>query len=68
VGLKEEYRLGLFEDRVIRRIFGPKREKVSGELRKLHDEEFHNLYSSPNIIKVTKSKCVRRDGHVARTR
>jgi len=43
VGLKEEYRLGLFEDRVIRRIFGPKREKVSGELRKLHDEEFHNL-------------------------
>jgi hypothetical protein len=48
--LKEEHRLRVFENRVLRRIFGPKRYEVTGEWRKLHNEELHNLYSSRNII------------------
>jgi hypothetical protein len=52
--LKEEHRLGVFENRVLRRIFGPKRDEVTGEWRKLHNEEFQNLYSSPSIIRVIK--------------
>jgi hypothetical protein len=48
--LREEHRLRVFEDRVLRRIFGPKRDEVTGGWRKLHNEELHNLYSSPNII------------------
>jgi hypothetical protein len=49
--LREEHRLGVSENRVLRRIFGPKRDEVTGDWRKLHDEELHNLYSSINIIR-----------------
>jgi hypothetical protein len=48
---REEYRLRVFENRVLRRIFGPKRDEVTGEWRNLHNEEFHILYSSPNIVR-----------------
>jgi hypothetical protein len=56
----------VFENRVLRRIFGPKRDEVTGGWRKLHNEELHNLYSSPNTI--TKSRRMRWAGHVARIR
>jgi hypothetical protein len=49
--LREEHRLRVFENRVLRRIFGPKRDEITGEWRKLHSGEFHNLYSSPDIIR-----------------
>jgi hypothetical protein len=49
--LREEHRLRVFENRVLRRIFGPKRDEVKGEWRKLHNEELYNLYSSPDIIR-----------------
>jgi hypothetical protein len=52
--LREEHRLRVFENRVLRRIFRPKRDEVTGEGRKLHSEELHNLYSSPNIIRKIK--------------
>jgi hypothetical protein len=55
----------VFENRVLSRIFGPKREEVTGDWRKLHYEELHNLYSSPNIIRIMKSRR-RWAGHVAR--
>jgi hypothetical protein len=48
--LREECRLRVFENRVLRRIFGPKRDEVTGEWRKLHNEEFNYLYCSPNIV------------------
>jgi hypothetical protein len=53
--LKEELRLRVSENRVLRRIFGPKREEVAGDWRRLHNEELHNLCASPNIIRITKS-------------
>jgi hypothetical protein len=56
----------VFENRVLRRIFGPKRDEVAGDLRKLHNEELHNLYSSQNVIIMIKSKRMRWEGHVAR--
>jgi hypothetical protein len=56
----------VFENRVLRRIFGPKREDVTGDWRKLHNEELHNLYSSPNIIRLIKSRRMRWTWHVAR--
>jgi hypothetical protein len=56
----------VFENRVLRRIFGPKRDEVTGEWRKLHNEELHILYSSPNIIGIIKSRRMRWVGHVAR--
>jgi hypothetical protein len=56
------------ENRVLRRIFGPKRDEVTGVWRKLHNEELHNLYSSPNRIRVIKSRRMRWAGHVARRR
>jgi hypothetical protein len=56
----------VFENRVLRRIFGPKRDEVTGEGRKLHKGELHNLYSSPDIIRHTKSRRMRWAGHVAR--
>jgi hypothetical protein len=64
--LREEHRLKGFENRVLRRIYGPKRDKVTGEWRKLHSEELHNLYSSPDIIRQIKSRLMRWVGHVAR--
>jgi hypothetical protein len=64
--VREEQRLRVFENRVLRRIFGPKRDDVTGGWRKLHNEELHNLYSSPNIIRMIKSKRMRWAGHVAR--
>jgi hypothetical protein len=54
--LREERRLRVFENRVLRRIFGPKRDEVTGEWRKLHNEELNDLYSSLNIIRVIKSR------------
>jgi hypothetical protein len=62
--LREEDRLRVFENRVLR-IFGPKRDEVTGGWRKLHDEELHNLYSSPSIIRMIKSRGMRWAGHVA---
>jgi hypothetical protein len=56
----------VFENRVLRRIFGPKREDVTGEWRKLHNEELNGLYSVPNIVRVIKSRRMRWPGHVAR--
>jgi hypothetical protein len=64
--LREEHRLGVFENRVLRRIFGPEREEVTGEWRKLHNEELHDLYSPPSIIRIIKSRRMRWAGHVAR--
>jgi hypothetical protein len=54
LALREEHRLRVFENRLLRRKFGPKRNEVTGEWRILHNEEFHNLYSSPNIIRIIK--------------
>jgi hypothetical protein len=68
LALREEHRLRVFENRVLRRIFGPKRNEVTGEWRKLHNEELHNLYSSPDIIRQVKSRRMRWAGHVARMR
>jgi hypothetical protein len=64
--LREEQRLKVFENRVLRRIFGPKRDEATGEWRRLQNEELNDLYSSPNIIWVSKSKRMRWAGHVAR--
>ena len=55
----------MFENRALRRIFGPRRDEVTGEWRKLHNEELNNLYSTPNIVRVIKSRRMRRAGHVA---
>jgi hypothetical protein len=63
--LREEHRLRVFENGVLKRIFGTKREEVVGGWKRLHNEEFHNLYTSPNIIMVTKSRRVRLAGHLA---
>jgi hypothetical protein len=63
--LREEHRLRVFENRVVRRIFEPKRDEVTGELRMLHNEELHNLYSSPDIIREVKSRRIRWAGHAA---
>jgi hypothetical protein len=62
---KEEHRLRAFENRVLRRIFGQKRDEVTGGWRKLHNEELHNLYSSPSIIRVIKSRRMRWTKNVA---
>ena len=64
--LREEHRLRVFENRVLRRIFGPRRDGVTGEWRKLHNEELNDLYPSPNIVRVIKSRRLRWAGHVAR--
>jgi hypothetical protein len=64
--VREEYKLRVFENRVLRRIFGPKRDEVMGGWRKLHTEELHNLCSSPSTIRIIKSRRMRWAGHVAR--
>ena len=63
---REERRLRVFENRVLRRVFGLKRDEVTGEWRKLHNEELNNLYSLPNIVRVVKSRRMTWAGHVAR--
>jgi hypothetical protein len=64
--LRAEHRLRVFENRVLRRIFGPKRDEIIVEWRKLHNEELNDLYSSPNIVRVIKSRRMKWAGHVAR--
>jgi hypothetical protein len=64
--LREEQRLRVFENRVLRRIFGRKRDEARGDWRRLYNEELNDLYSSPNIIRVIKSRRLRWAGHVAR--
>jgi hypothetical protein len=64
--LREEYRLRVFENRVLRRIFGPKRDEVTSGWRKLHNEELHGLYCSPSNVTVIKARRMRWAGHVAR--
>jgi hypothetical protein len=61
-----ESRLRVFENRMLRRIFGPKRDEVTGEWRKLHNEGLNDLYCSPSIVRVVKSRKMRWTGHVAR--
>jgi hypothetical protein len=63
--LRAERRLRVFENRVLRRVFGPKRDEVTGKWRKLHKEELNDLYSLPNIVRVVKSRRMRWAGHVA---
>jgi len=64
--LREERRLRVFENRVLRRVFGSKRDEVTGEWRKLHNEELSDRYSLPSIVRVVKSRRMRWTGHVAR--
>jgi hypothetical protein len=64
--IREERRLRVFENRVLGRIFGPKRDEVTGDWRKLHNEELHGLYSSPSMGRVIKARRMRWAGHVAR--
>jgi hypothetical protein len=64
--LRKKHRLRVFENRVLRRISGPKRDEIIGGWRKLHNEEIQNLYSLPNIIRLIKSRRMRLAGHVAR--
>ena len=64
--LREERRLRVFGNRVLRRVFGPKKDEIIREWRKLHNEELSDLYSLPNIVRVVKSRRMRWAGHVAR--
>jgi len=64
--LREERRLRVFENRVLRKVFGPKRDEVTGEWRKLHNEELNDLYFLPNIVRVVKSRQMKWAGHVVR--
>jgi hypothetical protein len=63
--LREEHRLKVFENKVLRRIFGPTRDEVTEGWRKLHNQELHGLYSSPGIVRVIKARRMRWAGHVA---
>jgi hypothetical protein len=63
--LREERKLRVFENKVLRRIFGPRRDKIMGEWRRLHNEELNDFYSSPNIVQGIKSRRMRWAGHVA---
>jgi hypothetical protein len=62
--LGEEHKLRVFENRMFRHVFGPKKDGVTGGWRKLHNKELHNLYSSPSIIRIIKSRRMRWAGHV----
>jgi len=64
--LREERRLRVSENSVLRKVYGPKRDEVTGEWRRLHNEELNDLYSLPNIVRVVKSRRMRWAGHVAR--
>jgi hypothetical protein len=64
--LREERKLRVFENMVLRKIFGPRRDEVTGDWRRLHNEGLSDLYSSPNIVRVMKSRRMRWTGHVAR--
>jgi len=64
--LREERSLRVFENRVLRKVFGSKRDETTGEWRKLHNEELSYLYSLPNIVRVVKSRRMRWSGHVER--
>jgi hypothetical protein len=64
--LREECRLRVFENRVFRRVFGPKRDEVTGEWRKFHNEELNDLYTLPKIVWVVKSRRIRWVGHMTR--
>jgi len=64
--LRDELRLRVFENRVLRRVFGPKRDEVTGEWRQLHNEELNDLYCSPNTIRVINSRIMRWARNVAR--
>jgi len=64
--LREERKLRLFENMVLRSIFGPRRDEVTGEWRRLDNEELNDLYSPPNIVRVIKSRIMRWAGHVTR--
>jgi len=64
--LREERKLGVFENMMLRKIFGPRRDEVTGEWRRLHNEELNDLYTSPNIVWVIKCRRMRWAGHVAR--
>ena len=66
VEIAEERKLRMFENRVLRRIFGRRRDEVTGEWRRLHNEELNDFYSSPNIVRVIKSRRMSWAGHVAR--
>ena len=63
--MREERKLRVFENMVLRRIFGPRRDEVMGEWRRLHNEELNDFYSSPNIMRVIKSRRIRLAGYVA---
>ena len=64
--LREERKLRVFENRMLRKIFGPRRDEVTGEWKRLHNEKLNDLYSSPNIVRVIKSRRMTWAGHVAR--
>ena len=64
--MREERKLRVFENKVLRRIFGPRRDEVTGKWKRLHNEEINDLYSSPNVVWVIKPRTMRWAGHVAR--